>query len=156
MSITAYHECGHAVMARHVGAVVTHITIEPEPGQGRYGDTQIQWAGDWRENRDSRQRAAMVALAGPAAEMIHRQTPYHPGLVAEWAEDWRLAWTAYEPLAREERQRLKVLEQVTQLVFDHLYQDGVWAAVAALADELEAHESLDREMIESVLEAWMG
>jgi hypothetical protein len=41
------------------------------------------------------------------------------------------------------------------VVVNHFYQDSVWAAVAALADELEAHETLEQEGIEEVLDVWM-
>ena len=34
--------------------------------------------------------------------------------------------------------------------------DRCWPAVAALADELLAHEFLDRDQAEQVLEFWIG
>ncbi|MEO0447015.1 MAG: hypothetical protein AAF191_13160, partial [Verrucomicrobiota bacterium] len=38
----------------------------------------------------------------------------------------------------------------------HWFQrDEIWAAVAALADQLDAHDQLDHEEVAEVLEAWL-
>ena len=157
-TITAYHEAGHAVMAYQFGATIESIDIGRDPaGPGdRYGAATIVWHFDWQRSKEGRQKAAMVALAGPAAEMIHSQEPYHPGLIAEWAEDWRQAWEAYAPLVPDDRKRLAALEQVTVDVFGHLYSDEHWAGLAALADEIEAHQMLEWPEIQETLSQWLG
>ena len=97
----------------------------------------------------------MVALAGPAAEMIHLGEPFHPATVQEWADDWRQADEVLQSLIPQEHARFMALENLARLVVSHFYQDAVWAAVSALADELDAHETLEEESIEEVLSVWM-
>lgn len=155
LNLTAYHEAGHAVMARFLGGRVTWVTLEPEFESGKYGITQVVWPSDWFETKTGCEQAAMVALAGPAAEMIHLGEPFHPATVVEWSEDWRQADEALRSWIKQEPARFVALEHIARLVVNHFYQDSVWAAVAALADELDAHETLEQEAIEEVLNVWM-
>ena len=94
--ISAYHEAGHAFIAIYVGARVRSVTIEPDwdDGPERYADIQVEWPLDHFTERELHEKSVLVALAGPVAEMIHSGEPYHPGFVAEWAADWKLAWEA--------------------------------------------------------------
>ena len=96
-----------------------------------------------------------VSLAGLLAEMIYTGDPYHPGLVAEWNADWRDAWEAAVPLHPNERQRLEYLEDVSIRLYHRLKADEVWAAIASVADHLLAHETLDGEQVEEIVEAWL-
>ena len=155
LNLTAYHEAGHAVMARYLGGKVGLVTLEPGIGSGRYGLTEVRWPGDWLETRRGREQAVMVALAGPAAEMIHLGEPFHPATVQEWADDWRQADEVLRSLIPQEPTRFMALENLARLVVSHFYQDAVWAAVSALADELDAHETLEEESVEEVLSVWM-
>ena len=97
-----------------------------------------------------------VSLAGPVAEMIYSGDPYHPGLVAEWPTDWRQAWEAAMPLHPNERKRLQYLEQTSIQLYHRLKEDDLWAALAALADNLLAHETLEGEQVEEIVGAWLG
>ena len=101
---TAYHEAGHAFMASYLGGQVHTVTITPDRDDGprRFGDTEVRWELSQYTDRQLRENAVRVALAGPVAEMLYRQEPYHPGLVGEWAADWRLAWEAAEALVADE------------------------------------------------------
>lgn len=134
---------------------MTWVTLEPEFESGKYGITQVVWPSDWFETKTGCEQAAMVALAGPAAEMIHLGEPFHPATVVEWSEDWRQADEALRSWIKQEPARFLALEHIARLVVNHFYQDSVWAAVAALADELDAHETLEQEAIEEVLNVWM-
>ncbi|MDG2012474.1 MAG: hypothetical protein P8J33_03155, partial [Pirellulaceae bacterium] len=98
--IAAYHESGHALMAIQMGAQVRSITIQPDwdDGPERYADAQIAWPIDDFSQRELHEKMVLVALAGPVAEMLYRGEPLHPGFVAEWAADWKLAWEAATPL----------------------------------------------------------
>ena len=156
--INAYHEAGHAFMAVYVGARIRRVTIEPEWDDGpmRYADTQVEWPLDAFSDRELRERMIQVALAGPVAEIIHRGEPFHPGFVAEWAADWSNAWDAAAKLVSNERQRLRFLEQETVKLHRFLSRDLIWAALAAIVDELLAHETLEGEDIEMIVGQWLG
>ena len=79
----------------------------------------------------------------------------HSPLVAEWAADWRDAWEAAQPLHPSERQRLENLEPFSIQLYHRLKQDDLWAALAALADHLLAHETLESEQIEEIVGEWL-
>lgn len=156
--LIAYHEAGHALMAHLLGGKVKQVTIEPDDDDGpdRQGDTQVLWRRSGISDEDFAKIAVQVSLAGPVAEMIYSGDPYHPGLVAEWAADWREAWDAATPLHPIERQRLEYLEQVSIQLYHRLKRDDLWAALASLADNLLAHETLDCEQVDEIVEDWLG
>jgi ATP-dependent Zn protease len=154
--LIAYHEAGHAIIALQLGGQVDLVTIDPDKDDGpqRQGYTKILWRRDRLSEKEFAQKAVQVCLAGPVAEMIYSGDPYHPGLVAEWAADWREAWSAAIALHPAERQRLAYLEQVTAQLYHRLKRDDHWNALAALADNLLAHETLDRDQIEEFIDEW--
>jgi ATP-dependent Zn protease len=156
--IVAYHEAGHALMALALGGEVQLVTIEPDRDDGpqREGDTQVVWRRSGISDKEFASRAIQVSLAGPVAEMIYTGYPYHPGLIAEWAGDWREAWQAATLLHAGERQRLAYLEQVAVQLYHRLQADDHWAALAALADHLLAHETLEGEQVAEIIGAWLG
>lgn len=113
----------------------------------------------WRRSRISdkefAKKAVQVSLAGPVAEKIYSGDPYHPGLVVEWAADWREAWEAAVLLHPSERQRLAYLEQVSIQLYHRLKEDDLWAALASLADHLLAHETLEGGQVEEIVGEWL-
>lgn len=153
----AYHEAGHALMALLLGGKVERVTIEPDRDEGpdREGDTQVLWRRSGIGDKEFARLAVQVSLAGPVAEMIYSGDPYHPGLVAEWAADWREAWDAAAALHAGERPRLAYLEDVSIQLHHRLKQDPMWAALAALADNLLAHETLEGEQVEEIVAEWL-
>lgn len=156
MEETAYHECGHAFMAAHLGGIVRYLTIEPDRDDGpdRFGEAQVAWQRNRLAPREFQNKLVLVALAGPVAEMIYRGEPLHPGFVAEWANDWQTAWQAAEPIMPDERKRLAFLEAAVRQIHAELSQDHPWATIAALADNLLAHETLEQPEIQDILDAW--
>ena len=156
--IIAYHEAGHVLMALLLGGKVKHVTIEPDDDDGpaRQGDTQVIWHRSGISEKDFAKKVIQVSLAGPVAEMLYTGDPFHPGQVAEWAADWREAWAAATPLHPGERQRLEYLEQVSIQLYHRLNEEDLWSALAALADNLLAHETLEEEQIEEIVEEWLS
>ncbi len=156
--VSAYHEAGHAFMALYLGGRVRSITIEPEwdDGPQRYADIQVEWPVANLSRRQLRQVAVQVVLAGPVAEMIHTGEPYHPGFVAEWSADWRAAWEDAAELVPEETARLAFLERIAVRIYHRLAEDQHWAALAAIVDELLAHETLDGDQVQAAYEQWMS
>lgn len=155
--LTAYHEAGHAFVAIQAGARVRSLTIVPDNDDGpeRYGDTQVEWPLHEFSRRDLAAKAVLVALAGPVAEMIHRGEPYHPGFVPEWVGDWQEAWQQASTLFPNERKRLAYLEKRTSELYHVLNRDDHWAAVAAIVDNLLAHERLEGDEVLEIVQAWM-
>lgn len=143
-------------MAILLGARVTHATIEPDRDDGpeRYGDVQVLWRRSKLTEKQLAEKLVLTALAGPVAEMIYTGEPLHPGFVAEWANDWEHAFAAAEPLVPDERKRLAWLESQIPRLYA-LLNDRYWPAVAALADELSAHETLEEEQIRDAVESWI-
>ena len=156
--LTAYHECGHALMAVLLDGIIEQVTIEPDDDDGpaRFGDTQIRWGREPGDSREFAEKAVRVSLAGPVAEMVYSGDPWHPGLVAEWAQDWRQAWEAATILHADQRNRLAYLERVSVELHRLFQRDDVWAALAALADHLLAHETLAGEEVAEIVGQWLG
>jgi hypothetical protein len=96
----------------------------------------------------------MTILAGPVAEMIYRGEPLHPAHYGPWQGDWQQAWMHCP--AKDDQTRTKILEQIILELRDRLSDDQCWAAIAAVADELLAHEHLDEEQLSGTLEFWLG
>lgn len=155
--LVAYHEAGHALVAHVLGGRVKQVTIEPDNDDGpeRTGDTQIRWR-NVTDEREFAQNVVQVCLAGPVAEMIYSGDPYHPGVVPEWAADWQDAWDAARPLFPEERKRLQYLEEVSIALYHRMNRDDFWAALAAIADHLLAHETLEAAEFRELVTEWLN
>lgn len=155
--ITAFHEAGHAYAAIYVGAKVHSVTIDPDRDDGpqRHGDTVVLWDRSRFSQHEMTKKGAWVALAGPVAEMIYQQQPYHPAGIAEWRQDWETALECLVDVSSIQ-QRFARLEQITLELFEAFSQDHHWAAIGAIADNLLAHETLDQEMLEEIVELWIA
>ena len=81
--------------------------------------------------------------------------PYHPGFVAEWAADWQDAWEAAAGVVPDQKQRLAYREQATSQRYRLLRRDENWAALAAITDELLAHETIEGEQVEEIMQRWL-
>ena len=161
--LTAYHEAGHAVIGYVLGGQVDSVQLWGEADEvlpERFGDCRISWrplgpsctgaSGDWQ-----RQREILTVLAGPVAEMVYRGEPFHPAHFGPWQHDWRQAIMLGESLRADLRQRTQLLERMVVSLHGIVRTDACWAAIAAVADELAAHEFLDREQLQDVIGFWI-
>jgi len=154
--ITAWHESGHAFAAVWLGAEIESISVDPDPDDGpqRFGDIVVRWNQHRFSQREIAEKSIMVALSGPVVEMIHHRDIQHPATVAEWSEDWSLAWAAADFVAGKQ-QRLNHLEQVTRELYSVLQQDEHWAAIGAIVDHLLAYESMEGDTVHEIVSEWI-
>lgn len=170
-SLTAYHESGHATVAYLLGGSCVDLAVgndETLPADDvlpeHYGHCRIQWPDDLPNMivagvRTSDQsthavREIMTILAGPAAERIHSGDPIDvrdPTAASDF--DRAVQWSAQ--ITSSPSQAAGLLRAANRHVETWLRTDRVWAAVAALADELDAHEELDADAVDQTLSFWL-
>jgi hypothetical protein len=156
-TLTAYHEAGHAVVGYALGARIERVQLGGEADDDlpeRFGDCLVNWGRVSPHCSWQRQCELMTILAGPVAEMIYRGEPLHPAHYGPWQGDWQQAWSHCP--AKDDHSRTRILEQIILELRDRLSDDQCWAAIAAVADELLAHEHLDEEQLSGTLEFWLG
>ncbi|MCA9033966.1 MAG: M50 family metallopeptidase [Planctomycetaceae bacterium] len=155
--VTAWHEAGHAFAAVCLGATVESISISPDQDDGplRSGDTVVRWEHRRVSERQLMEREVMVILAGPVAEMIHRNESFHPATVAEWAMDWQQAWEKAS-FEKSSPKRLAMLEQTTLQLYRVFRQDQNWAIIGAIVDHLLAYEQMEGETVHEICESVEG
>ncbi|MGI9474330.1 MAG: cell division protein FtsH [Rubripirellula sp.] len=157
-TLTAYHEAGHAVIGYALGGSIDGMQLGGEEDDwlpARFGDCRINWGrvdanSDWQ-----RKREILTILAGPVAEMVYRDEPLHPAAYGPWKDDWERAWSTAEVIAADPKRRTRLLEQLIRELHSSIKADTCWAAIAALADELLAHEALEAEQVAEVLQFWV-
>ena len=156
-TLTAYHEAGHAVVGFALGARIESVNLGGEADDylpERFGDCLVNWgpidpAADWQ-----RQREVLTILAGPVAEMIYRGEKLHPATFAPWQADWQQAFVHSQFIPNPVK-RTRFLESVIVQLHHWLNDETCWAAVAAVSDELLAHENLEEEQLADILGFWI-
>lgn len=171
VELTSYHEAGHAVIAYALGGTVESVQLGGEADEhlpDRFGDCRINWGpvadrsgldATTRSRLDPQhswqiQREVMTILAGPVAEMIYSGEPFHPALFGPWKDDWARAWATIAPIVASPESRTRLLEQITRELHQRMKLDSIWAPLAAVADELQAHEYLDQDQLDEILGFW--
>ena len=157
-TLTAYHEAGHAVIGYVLGGRIESVCLGGDSGDDlppRFGDCRVNWGPvdarvDWQL-----QREILTLLAGPVAEMIYRGEKLHPAVFGPWTEDWQLAFQRAQVIANDPQRRTRALEQLILQLHDWMKSDDCWAAIAAVADELLAHEYLEEDQLAATLEFWI-
>lgn len=159
--ITAYHESGHAVMGIYLGGIVQSVSLAPESSIDwddnfpRYGDTIIAWPTSSVTPRQHAEREVQTALAGPVSEMLY--TGEEPGemIHAESAADWYAASKHAATFIASQPKRTAYLVATLAELTDFFREETIWAAVGALADELQAHDVLESEAVHATVGFWL-
>jgi hypothetical protein len=157
-TLTAYHEAGHAVIGYVLGGAIESVGLYAEADDWlpeRFGDCHVNWGRvdatcDWQI-----QREVLTILAGPVAEMIYRGERLHPATFGPWQHDWDWAWERGAQLIADPRRRTRLLEAVVVWLHHHMQEDRCWAAIAAVTDELLAHEYLEADQLAETLSFWI-
>ena len=143
----AYHEAGHVLIAHLLGGRVVESSLESERAE-HVGHTTVEWSG---LSRDDRVRcSALVALAGPVAEVLWRGEEVLDEDLSVWRADWDevdLALGQLADLAQHEALREHWLRELNA----KLNGAAVWERLCRIADSLEAHGTLDRELLSELL-----
>lgn len=147
-------------MAIVLGGCVEHITIEPhlDDGPSRYGETITSWPWTERGAVPPKQRISAeiaVSLAGPVAEMIYLNERSEIEAVEEWSFDCRMANQLASQVTASPVSKVKLLRESESMVRERLNEPETWSAVAALSDELLAHETLEHDQIQEVTLFWL-
>ena len=87
--------------------------------------------------------------------MLYTGAPYHPAVVPHWADDWREAARLAAEFIPTEPLRMRYLAAQARRLWKLLDDEPLWSALAALADELLAHETLDAEQTQDTIAAWL-
>ena len=158
-TLTAYHEAGHAVIGYLLGGRIESVCLGDDGDDElprRFGDCRVNWGpvdprADWQL-----QREILTLLAGPVAEMIYRGEKLHPAVFGPWTEDWRLAFERGAGIATDPRRRTRALEELIAHLHSRMKADPYWAAIAAVADQLLAHEFMEEDALSDTLAFWIG
>ena len=156
VELVAYHEAGHAVMGVALGGRIVHASIEPPDDDGplRYGESILQWPA--ADSNGLAMAEIKVSLAGPVAEMIYSGNSVKIACVPEFANDWHRAFESAALLRSPLTAQIRLLSQIEDSVRTFLEKDHHWAAVAAAADELLAHETIEHECLDEIVAFWIG
>ena len=156
--LTCYHEAGHAVVGYLLGGKIDRIQLGGEPEENwpaQFGDCLIHWKNIIPNCSWQLQRELLTILAGPVAEMIYRGEQRHPAVFGPWQGDWAQAMARGAAFSADLQQRTQLLEMMIVELYGLLEQQRFWAAIAAVADELSAHEYLEQEQIADCLHFWL-
>ena len=178
--MTCYHECGHAVMAYLLGGRVEWLSLfgDEDCWKPHFGVCRVRWmhgrllqstaasglTSRWSEDADRSLRELATLMAGPIAQRIYEGVGEDEALrfVNEdgsgWSDDsfdddlQRAAGLATRLLGDASSVGLRRLVREVDRMFR---DDRIWPAIAALADELEAHESLGSDEVAETLDFWL-
>ena len=158
-TLTAYHEAGHAVVGYLLGGRIESVSLGGDGSDdlpNRFGDCRVNWGpvdavADWQL-----QREILTLLAGPVAEMVYRGEKLHPAFFGPWSEDWQQSMIRAQVISEDPAVRTRALEMLIIRLHQWLSGRDCWAAIAAVADHLLAHEYVQEEELAETLAFWIA
>lgn len=144
-----WHEAAHAVVAHWQGAVVRCVTLETDDDEHE-GLTEVAWVGLTADERA--RRSALVALAGPVAEVLETDVELHdPSVLSTWRADWDESTRCLAALGLSggalELERARLIGEVRVFLSDL----SVRERLARVVDQLDAHRTLDETLFDDAL-----
>ena len=148
----AWHEAGHALAAHLLGGVVREVTLESERDESE-GHVAVEWSS--APAHESAMRSAMVALAGPVAELVFRGEDVldDPWELSTWRGDWDEAESQLSELHPDEDQREAARREILLKLYRAFGEADGYESPARLADALDAHGTLDEALFDEAVGA---
>lgn len=135
LTLTAYHEAGHAVMALLMGRSVQKVSIIPS--QNRLGAVTIQ-KGQVKQQQDRIEADMLILLAGMAAEGRMSGKYNLQGAAQDLRQVEKLAMARSGNAGQASKLIRKTLDKTQHL----LNEKSNWTAVKVIAAELLERESI--------------
>ena len=168
---TAYHEAGHAVIARVLGIEVHLATIRPNEFYDGQVTHEASWPEletgtedreeEWRQRMETAENRAILALAGPIAEMKYQPTLNGKDFVDEndllnVATYLRLAGgftfevlVPGKPLQQDNGEASRLWDALQRDTADLI--ELHWSSIERVAEALLIHEELGQEQIDALI-----
>ena len=146
----AWHEAGHALAAHLLGGTVRELSIESDDDAF---DAHVRVDWPLADAAEDARRGALVALAGPVAELAYRREDAldDPSLIEAWQGDCDEADACLRVLHPDgetrDRARRALLHELHAFFDDPVNYD----ALARIADALDAHGTLDDVLFSDAL-----
>lgn len=152
-TLTAYHEAGHALMAVACGGRIVHVSIVPPDDDGlpRFGESIVQWPTAPAKEIDMAE--LKVSLAGPISELTFDESRVAISECQEFWADWQRAVETVNRLTPANKTQT-MLSAVEKQVWDFFDNQNAWAATAAIADLLLAHETIEHDEVSDTWDFW--
>ncbi|MCA8942819.1 MAG: hypothetical protein KDB80_09700 [Planctomycetes bacterium] len=148
---SCWHEAGHAVIAWILGVEVRLVSLESELDDHE-GHVEVAWQAA-ADERDRLHRSAMVAAAGPLAELVYRGEDdlEDPDVLSAWRRDRSEFERCTRLLAESNQERAALARRIVGEVRLRLRDPEVEERVARVADMLAAHGILDVTLFEDAV-----
>jgi hypothetical protein len=157
LQATAYHEAGHAVLAREFGISIDHVTIVPNEAANSLGHvlraSTSDWEHDLRTEGDVEPaqwgpmfQHVVQSLAGCVAEAKFTGRHNYQGAHSDRVS----VYDALTAIAAEEQERRALFKWLWVRTENHLARPRVWAQVEAVAHALLEQQTLTAEQFNDV------
>lgn len=160
-TVTAYHESGHAIIGCALGGTIESVSLsqvsawdDEGTGPHRFGDCVVNWGRVDPGQKWQQQKELLTTLAGPVAEFVYLDRDLAEVNPATWEDDWMVARQLVARLQTDGVQQSKLLRDAVSRLQHVMADDGCWAAIAALADELTLGDEIEGYRVEELVRFW--
>ena len=144
----AWHEAGHALAAHLLGGVVRELTLESERDDFD-GHVAVEWPAT--KAALHARRLALVALAGPVAELMFRGAVPNAAVLSAWRRDWAEAEAQLAHLEADPSRRVAMRHGILRELYESFDDVDNYEQLARLADALDAHGTLDDVLFQDAI-----